>query len=328
MLKLFRTNTVMQLAIIVATVALLWTKAIINPVAMPEVDGYAPLYSLIYGWLAAAPRAAVVIALVIVVVSAILFNYILTDVQLVSNNTLLPAELYIVAMSVCPHGLTLTPMVLVGFILVISSNQLMLRSTLLTIPPEKTFGVMALVGVCTMIYVPALSLVASFLLVVIIYRLYNWRDWTVMVLGFLAPYILLTTYLFVTDGLAEAWNELAVEVGRFGLRVSPVSLQGALANGYLILLLVVALFGAIGIVNERTVVIQKNAIAISLLMLAGAIMLCYSQVFPLDMQLMALPFSLQATLFLQNMEHSKRPWIWDVVLALAIAAAFVYNIVT
>ncbi|MCR4659306.1 MAG: hypothetical protein K5650_03310 [Bacteroidales bacterium] len=328
MLKAFRTNTPLQLAIITVTLLLLWVPSLIDPVPMPRVDSFSPIYNLFYIWLGSLPRLATAIAMIVVTASALYFNKLLVDAQIVSNSTLLPTLLYIIAMSMTPGRLTLTPLVIVSALMVVCTKLLLLKGTLLTIEPEKTFGITALIGICTLIYMPAYSLLVSFLLIIVVYRLYNWRDWMMMILGFLAPYIFYATYLYITDGLAEVWQQIMGYASNIGLRTGKVNTVTGITCGYMVILFVVAAFATLSIVNERTVVIQKNVTAISLLMVSGAIMLCYTLLFPTDLQTMALPFALQTTIFLQYMERGKRPWIWDIVLTLAIIAATAYNYIT
>ncbi|MBR1851510.1 MAG: hypothetical protein IJ789_09130 [Bacteroidales bacterium] len=327
MLRNFHTNTVMQMAAIVVITAALWIPAFVTPVPMPETGSYSPIFDLLHTWLSPLPRLASSIALIVVVASAILFNIILADTHIIPNNTLLPTLLYIVAMSVNPHGQTLTPMVIVDFVLVICTHLLLLRGALLTIPPEKTFGIMALVGMCTLVYMPTYSLIISFMLVVIIYRLYNWRDWVVMILGFLAPYIAFATYLFITDNLVETWQEMITEASRLNIEVDSSNTAANITNSYIIAVTLISLLGSLAVANERPVVYQKNMTAISLLMVAGIIIMCYSRIFPVDMQMLALPFALQATLFFLHQTRSRRPWIWDIVFILTLIAAIVYNFI-
>ena len=59
--KLFEKNTVMQVVIILATLALLWVRPMFSPEPMPAPDGYAPLYSLVYN-LSMPPVVAMVAA--------------------------------------------------------------------------------------------------------------------------------------------------------------------------------------------------------------------------------------------------------------------------
>lgn len=317
----------LQVMLIVAALLVLWLPSMVHPPAMVTSRETGILYDLVYRWLGPAPLWAVIVALLLVVAEGFYLNLLLSNVGLVSQKSLLPTLLYILAMSAM--ATTLTPIVIVNALLIPCINQLMLRGTLLTIPTNRICGTTVLIGISTMFYLPSVAMMASYLLMAISYRLYGWKDWVVMLLGLLAPYIILVTVLFMNDMLFEEWQIWVEKLGGATFSVVECTVLQALANGFLAALFVVSLFALWGRLGEHPIVWQKNASAVLLMTVGGLIMLFYTQFFPVDLQLFAIPFAFCCTLFLSR--EGKRivrgrksyDWVYDVLLVLVIISVIV-----
>ena len=326
MIKLFRKNMVTQVLLIVAALLLLWIRALLHPTAM--TDGGGVLYHLIYLGLSPLPRVATVVAMVLIVAEGLWLNLLLSDVGLVPQTTLLPTLLYVIMMSAGAR--TLTPMVFVGGIMIAITYELMLRTTLLTISTEKICSATALIGLASMFYVPSLALLLSYLLVVINYRLYSWRDWVAMLLGLMAPYIVLVTVLYLTDNLQEWWSGTYYNLSDVSLRSDKGGTLSMIGNIVLIGVFAASFVFLWSRLGEHTIVWQKNATSVMLLSVGCAAMLVYSQLFPVDMRLFAVPFTLCSFHMLMPEKTNlglgrkrQRTWIRDLVLILTLTAAIV-----
>ena len=326
MIKLFRKNMVTQVLLIVAALLLLWIRALLHPTAM--TDGGGVLYHLIYLGLSPLPRVATVVAMVLIVAEGLWLNLLLSDVGLVPQTTLLPTLLYVIMMSAGAR--TLTPMVFVGGIMIAITYELMLRTTLLTISTEKICSATVLIGLASMFYVPSLALLLSYLLVVINYRLYSWRDWVAMLLGLMAPYIVLVTVLYLTDNLQEWWSGTYYNLSDVSLRSDRGRTLSMIGNIVLIGVFAASFVFLWSRLGEHTIVWQKNATSVMLLSVGCAAMLVYSQLFPVDMRLFAVPFTLCSFHMLMPEKTNlglgrkrQRTWIRDLVLILTLTAAIV-----
>ena len=202
-MKLFNQSILLQAVVILLAMLALWAPALAAPAAMPAAGGATPLYDLLARWLQAVPLVAVIIAMVLVLVEGVLLNLLLVDAGLTPQNSLLPTLLYIIAMSA--PATTLTPMVLVAALMIACLRRLTLKGTLLTISVERACAATAMIGLASLFYLPAALFIISYMLAAINYRLYGWKDWAAMILGFIAPYILLVTVLMFTGGLQDWW---------------------------------------------------------------------------------------------------------------------------
>ena len=327
MLKLLNRNTVVQVLFIMAALGLLWGPSLITPPPMSAVEGGGVLYILTTMWLSRVPLLAVVLAMVLVLVEGVALNLLLAQRGLVSQNSLLPTLLYVIFMGT---GITtLTPIVLVNGVLIVCTSQLMLRGTLLTISTEKICSVTALIGLCSMFYLPSMAYLLSYLLIAISYRLYSWRDWAALLLGILSSYIVLFTTLYLTDNLSAWWAETHAELSGIHFRTRDVDALTLAANIVLTLVIMAAIIASWQRLGEKPVVWQKNASTVMLFVIGGLVMLLYSWLLPVDITLFALPAAFCSTLLLMpERMHSRgsqpkgwRRWIYDILLILIFVAA-------
>lgn len=322
MLKLFERSMLLQVVLVLAALALLWARSLASP--PPVVEDHAILFSLIHSWLSEVPLLAVILAMILVLVEGFGLNMILAEAGLVSQNSLLPTLLYVTMASATIT--TLTPTLLVAGVMIVGVRQLMLRGTLLTIDTRQICTVTSLIGLCTMLYVPSVMLMASYLLIGINYRLYNIKDIAVMILGFFSPYVILLSVLFMTDGMAAWWDSVTLTLGSAGIYITKVGTLKTICIIVVTLMMLLAMISAFGHMSERTVVWKMNATTIMLLFVGGATMLLYSGLMPPDTTVMAIPFALCGTQMLQGGRklmgrRKSRTWHKDLALATTLIAA-------
>ena len=289
-MRIFRTNVVLQIFIILIVAVLMWIGVFIHPRPTP-IEGGGQLYYWITGLLS--PLASTIIAFVLVIVEGVLLNSMLYRHKMMTQSSLMPLLFYIIAMSIGRP--TLTPMLLGSLFLIIGMSQLMLTTTLLSLDLDKIFGASASIA-CATLFCPAM---AVFLVPLIAnmfnFSLYGWRDWTMLILGILAPYIVLETYYYMVDELFYR-NYLIL----YGLTDINWSVGGSLIDwiGSLIfLLLFVVGFGSTVINGQnKTINFKKNLTAILLFTVGSILFTLYTHIFPVHTQAFAIPFALCTTL--------------------------------
>ena len=302
MLRLFERNTVVQVVIILMVTVLVWQKGYATPLPMNTDGHFAPLYSLLCDLHLASP-VATTIALLLSLLGGFFFNITLVRAGLASQNSLLPTLLFVLAVSATSPSLS--PTLLATLVDVAFVSMLMLHSTLLTVSSDKIFGAAALIGIASLLSLPALSLILAYALIAINYRLYSWRDWMVFLLGLLAPYILLWTILFLTGHIGESLALMASDFSDIGLHIAPFTPLQAVANATLLIIFAAGLLVVWRHLGEKTVVWQKNATTILLLTFAALASLLFSQTFPVRMQTLAIPFAF-CTSFLLSLHKQRR----------------------
>lgn len=328
MLKLFERSTLFQVFVILVVTMLLWLPHLANPQPMPEPAPFAPLYDLLYSC-HFSPLLAVLIAMVLVVTGGILLNLMLANAGLVSQNSLSPTLFYILFMSTSAE--TLTPILIVGSLVIAFVRMLLLKSTPFTLSSDKIFGATALIGICSLIYLPSLLLLLSYLLVVVSYRLYGWRDWMVLLLGLLAPYTLLWIIQYMNGTLAESFPAMAAALIPHSPLLIPQFSIPLVANAILLLFFAVSFFVLWRSFGEKTTLWQKNAGAVLMPTVMAIALAFLAPTFPVNLQLFAIPFAFCAssrfvTSRSQGFSRRRHPWknhLKDLLFIIVIVAAII-----
>jgi len=289
MLKIFRTDIFMQAIIIVIVSVIMWIGVFLHPQPIP-IDGGGPLFYWITGFLT--PRWGAIIAFLLVLAEGFIFNGILYRHKMITQNTLMPMLFYIIAMSLGTP--TITPILIGSFLLILAIGQLMLTTTLLSLSLDKIFGAAALVSLATL-FCPSMAVFFIPLIInMFTYSLYGWRDWAMLILGLLAPLILVETIYFVTDEMFYRNYLLYYDLTNLRFRA-----QGTWINwiGSIIFLFIfIAGLGAAFVNSQnRNVNFKKNITAILSFTIGSVLFSLYSYLIPISTQAYAIPFACSTT---------------------------------
>ena len=327
MLRLFGQNTPVQAITLLAAMVLIWARPLAHTRPMAEAAGYAPLYTPLCS-LAIPPLAAAIAAMLLILLGGYCLNLMLAHTNLVPQNNILPMFLYCIYMSAT--ATTLSPTLLANLLVLPIINLLLLRGSSLTISTDKIFGAAVLISIASMVYLPMLTLLVAYLLVAVNYRLYSWRDWIVLLLGLLAPYLPLWGYHFATGTLDASLAATASGLSNLDVRILSTDTLPAVANMLLVAVAAVSLVALWLRLGDNPVAWQKNAVTVMLAAVSGLAMLFYSRLFPVNLQFFAAPFSLCGTqMFLSVGRRRYRQrrqwqlWTYDILLILILLAAIV-----
>lgn len=318
MLKIFRTDIFTQAIIILIVAVLMWFPVFATPNPIPLTGG-GQLFYWITSFLSA--RAATIIAFILVLVEGFLFNGMLYRNKMITQNTLMPMLFYVVAMSI--GSPTLSPLLVGNLLLIFAIGQMMLTSTLLSLTLDKTFGAATFIAVATL-FCPAM---AVFFIPLVFnmfnYALYSWRDWTMLILGILAPYILLETYFFLTDQLFYRNYLLFYGLTDFHIQAKGNAMEWICSIIFLFIVLV-GMLAAIGNSQARTINFKKNSTAILIFLIGSIAYTAYTDLIPVPTQAFAIPFGCCTTsIFL---EPKRKETSSNIIFLLILAVFVVLNI--
>ena len=289
MLKIYRTNIFMQSVIIIVVSLVLWVGAFGHPQPMPMVGG-GQLYYWLTGWLS--PLAGAIIAYLLVVLGGFLLNGMLYRHKMITQNTLMPMLFYIIAMSLGSH--TLSPILLGSLLLLLAVDQLMLTNTLLSLPLNKIFGAAACIALATLFCPAMMVFFVPLLMCMFNYSLYGWRDWTMLILGILAPYILMETYFFLVDQMFYRNYLILYSFTDISLRVDADWIDWV-GSSIFLLTLFVGMGAAFLNSQNRNINFKKNISSILLFLFGSFFYTLYTTIVPVPTQAFALPFACCAT---------------------------------
>ncbi len=296
MLKSFRNNNIIVQIIVVLSVAgLMWANSFAHPASTPALGG-----GSLYYWLTGAlsPTAANILAFILMLAEGVLLTSILYRHKLIGQGTLLPLLFFVIAMSLGRP--MLSPILLGTLFLLLAIEQLLLTTTLLSIGLDKTFGAAACVGLAALLCPNMVVFIIPFIISMFNYSLYGWRDWTMFILGFLAPWIVVETYYWVCDELFYRNYLLLYTITDFHLRAGGNLVQW-LASIVFLLFLVSGILRAISMSRNHNINFNKNVTTLLLFTLGSMALAAYNRFFPVAAADYAIPFACCATyLFMET----------------------------
>lgn len=307
MLKIFKKGIGLQLTAVVLVSAVMWLGRLMHPIAMPEPTHGAPLYGLAYLLLGGLPRTATILALLLHLATGALLSSMLYDRKMIHSNTLLPMLLYMVTVSVTPAGQTLCPTLFINLVLLWILHLMLATETRFKLTQDHVFGVAALLGVLTLFYVPALTMALPLLIILIfIYKFYNLHDLAILLLGFLAPYILLFTVAFLSESLIPILNSMRDSLTHWELTVVYPDKFSLAAYSALLVMLALSLLFMSGFIGSKTVMHRNNAHIVMLTLVGALLLLPYCQHFSTESHGFAIAFAFSGSLWLTNSRTKQR----------------------
>ena len=103
---MFRTNGVLQIAIIAVAVVAIWLRWFIWPAEMVDETGSGPVYDLMRMVLGGVPVAATAVALGLTLAEGYVLNRMLYEKGLVPLNSLMPMLLYVIYLAIGCRGMS------------------------------------------------------------------------------------------------------------------------------------------------------------------------------------------------------------------------------
>ncbi|MBQ0016033.1 MAG: hypothetical protein KBT04_03525 [Bacteroidales bacterium] len=314
----------MQGVIIVVIAILLWYPAWINPVVASGLDNGYLLVGL-DNFLNSCPLLASIIAFLIVLFEGFLLNAILYRHGMIQNNTLLPMFMYVLAMSASVDSLSFTPMVLVNAVVLGMLYLMLLQGTVPAVSPITIFSLAALVSISVMLYFPSVVLLVPLILVFVLYSLYRWHYLLMLLMGLLAPFLLVYTCFFLFDTLPQEVDRLLSAVANLKIDFVVVTWQQFTVQiAYGVMLLLGLVVGNM-LRTSHLIVQDKNNLVFVLFLLASVVSLFYTSLFPFNMQCFAIVFAYWSSLLL--LQVNSRHWLWQVLFSLFLVIVVVFPLV-
>lgn len=317
--KLLKNSIGSQLLLLIVVTLMLWVPSFLVPQPMLPSNSFAPLYDLIYKWLSPFPRITSALSLLIILTSGILLNVMLYNYKIITQNTLIPAFMYVLLMSM--NGTALSPIVIINLLVIMAFRNLFLNSSLLSISSDQVYGAAAIISLSTVIYFPSVVLVIAMLAIFIVYNLYNWRDLMMLILGLLSAHILLFTYYYMTEQVAPAYTALWNSMQQINIVVDFSQKDSVAISVVMILLLLISFFHLLDYLTNKIMLIRKNATVIIMLLLSAIGVSCYQGLIPMNVKPYAIPLSYMVSVLL--IYGRMKPMVKDIVLLVCMAMSII-----
>jgi hypothetical protein len=151
------------------------------------------------------PLANVLIAQIILIIQALIFNRIINQHGLLGKTTFLPALMYVTAGSLLSPFLLLSPALVCNFLLLWMIDKflsLYKRDEVRSV----TYDLGMIVAIGTLIYFPFISLLPLIWISLMIFRPFNWREWFAVISGFITIFFFLAVFYFWNDSLVKFYS--------------------------------------------------------------------------------------------------------------------------
>ncbi|MGN0032191.1 MAG: DUF6427 family protein [Candidatus Limimorpha sp.] len=273
MVNFFRHSYLQQLIAIVVLIFVLWLPAFFQPTSgLDFVSPTTPLYNVLARLLSFSPMAMKAFAEIVFIVSAFIFNSMLSVNLLVTRNSSLGSLMFAIFLCFTPEQRDFYPFLLASPLIMMA-----LQTMCLLYQEEKSESYLLNCGVflsiASMLYFPSVLLILWMLLAMMTMKFKSERLYFIPVLGFLMPYAILFSISYFTRTLTETIDAYSSAFSGFsfsmsGLRTKELIIFISIA---LLLLLSMLLIKSGNIVNS--IQTRKKYGVILILLLFGIVML-------------------------------------------------------
>jgi hypothetical protein len=267
LIKFFRSSFLIQYFVLVVLTAAIWIPGFLaNPGLPVEPSLITPFYNIAHYLLKMFDAASPLVALVIVLLSALTLNNILIFHELTPKNNVLPAFLFILLMGSNPLTLCTYPVILsLPFFTWFLHSVYKMNDE-----PEnymEVFNASILISVISLIYPVAIILYACIWLILLIYGTFNGRNLIISFIAVSLPYVYLLLYFFWTDQLNEALGSYLAYFGQiFDFQMNRNLLQLLIWGTFAIFMLLPAFMRITGTLSTFSINFRKKMAATSWLM--------------------------------------------------------------
>ena len=174
----------------------------------------------------------------IIIIEALRLNHLFTDHRMYSKQNYLAAMVYILLSGIFREWTAITP-ALLDNLLVIWFFAMTVKLYNNNNPKALLFNIGLVIGISILLYHPSALLILVAFFAVMIVRPFVITEWVVLLMGVLAPYYFLATYLYLTDRIHTFVNY----VPDWGLNVplSYVTVPLFVTIGLIVILLIIGL---------------------------------------------------------------------------------------
>ena len=205
MLAIYRTNQLFASVLLVFYIALVRASVWLDSPAW-EPSAYGPLAEWVYSRIGYAGQAADIAAMVLLLAQAFFINYFVSEHRLASEVSLFPGLFYILLSSLLPEFLYLSPILMANTFFIIVLSEIFATYKKVDCA-DRIFNIGFWTGVGSLFYPSFFFLLILGFVGLNILRAFKFRERLMMMVGLLAPYILISTYFFWTGEFFSFWQE-------------------------------------------------------------------------------------------------------------------------
>jgi hypothetical protein len=219
--KFFRSGNPLTVLLLLIYTLVVKFFYLIHPSTFVADGSEGLLYNLLTKWMQAvfgdSPFLFTSLAILLLLLQALLINNIVNHQRLFSKPNYLPAMSYMLFTSLLEGWNVFSPALLVNLVMLWVFSSITLLYTR-TSAKDVVFNIGFALGLCSLVYFPAVVFCLLLLLSLLIMRPFRLAEWIIAVLGLVCPLYLLGTVLYCTDH----WD-LFTRIPRIGVSLPSIS---------------------------------------------------------------------------------------------------------
>ena len=325
LIRFFKSSFYSQYLLLLAIAAALWLRAVLDPCLYISTGQESIAFNMIHGIIGTQQYVSAALALIILIVSAVLLNFVLIRHELLPKNSMLGALVYVVLMGHSSMAVSLNPVLLSGLIVIPAFDQIMLTYGKAD-PTQEVFSASFLLALASLIYFPAIILILLLVLSLLVFQTLSLRIFLVSFTGSFAVYLYLFLFYFLSDSMeGQFWLyiEWFTSLPEMSL---PILSVDYLVWTMILLLFVTALMHLYSQLNEGNISIRKKMLLNLWFLLLALISLIFEgDMLNIAVTFLAVPLT---TILASYLAFRRQVSLWmELYIILLIVVIFVNNTV-
>lgn len=203
LLSFFKNNNPISYILLPILAIVCWLPTFFYSSAYTDVG--MPFYNALLNWLGGTSILSTIVALIIIIIEAFLINFIVNANEILTKQSFLPGLFYVLLMSCDSSFLSLTPILLANFFVLLAVHQLV-SSYRKDTAFSNAFDAGLLLSLATLFYFPCVVFFPLAYIGFLLFRPFVWREWLIAFIGFVVPYTFVFVYYFWNDMLSHFWS--------------------------------------------------------------------------------------------------------------------------
>jgi hypothetical protein len=301
---------------------LFWTSSLLQPIPYIFFDGEndSIFYSPIYKITAKLPLLQVVLSLIIVLFLAFLVQQITSRYALIKSRTKLSIAVYIIIIGGFTTMHTLHPVFFGAIFMLFGINSLF---SIFNNPKPQTdiFNAGLFIALGTLFYFNLIVILPAFFIAIsVLRRERKWREFLILIIGFIIPSMFALSYAFVTDQLNEVFITFQKNI------FTPVNYfkNNIPLQGYLILLVLLTIIGSAKIIQQydsMKVSTRKYYLVLFFIFIFSIISFVFIPATSLEMLVIS---ALPVTFLVSNLFTTIKSGFWRELLFILLTGAAIF----
>jgi hypothetical protein len=198
LIRVFKSNHPGSLLLLPIIGLLFWSFIFFTHSPALPIDQPQLLYSYISDFFPSNAKINGLIAVVLIILEALYLNYILSKQELFVKNNHLPALLYMVLFLAFPVMITISPVLISNFFLLVLLDKV-LTSYKRDRANENFFDAALVISISSLFYFPTIVFLPFVFIAIGLMRSVSLREFFVTLAGFVVPYLFVFIYHFYID---------------------------------------------------------------------------------------------------------------------------------